>query len=243
MIRTLVMVAAILFAGAASAQQPGPMSAWPPGAGSSRSDAPTVSSRAIGLAPGTPTYRGRLNVQRRGATREEASAAMEKAIADFRAIGGVDLRNVRRDGTRTQMEPAQMQPSTPSNPLPAIPPRGQMVPVIVETASIEVEAKTRQAIFDWASQAPSPPSAAPNTPVYQQPPIITERTPDDDPAWALATRNALLAAERDARMAATAAGGELGRLVGMWVERLPYAVEGNAQVTVTAEYEIARPRR
>lgn len=249
MIRSLVMVAAILAAGTASAQQPAsnmptaPMSPWPPGAGSSRGDAATVSARAIGLASGAPTYRGRLTVQRRGATREEANAAMEKAIEDIRAIGGVDLRVIRRDGSRTQMEPAQMQPSTPSNPLPAIPGRGQMVPVFIETASFEVETRVRQAIFEWASRVPLPPSSGSTMPAFQPTPIVTERIPDDDPAWAQATRNGLLAAERDARNAATVAGGELGRLVGMWVDRQSFVMDGNAQITVTAEYEIARPRR
>jgi hypothetical protein len=53
----------------------------------------------------------------------------------------------------------------------------------------------------------------------------------------------LLGAERDARNAAAAAGGELGRLKGMWVDRQSFVTDGNAQVTVTAEYEINRPRR
>jgi hypothetical protein len=246
MIRSLVMIAAILAAGTASAQQPvsnAPMSPWPPGAGSNRGDAPTVSARAIGLAPGTPIYRGRINVQRRGATREEANAAAEKAMEDIRAIGGVDIRIVRRDGSRTAFEPVQMQPSTPSNPLPAIPPRGQTVQVFIETTSIEAEARTRQAIVEWAARVPPSPWSSPTMPAYQAPPVITERMPEDDPAWAQATRNGLLAAERDARNAATAAGGELGRLVGMWVDRQSFVMDGAAQVTVTAEYEIVRPRR
>jgi hypothetical protein len=243
MIRSLLMIAAVFAAGAASAQQPGnmPMSPWPAGAGANRGDTATVSARATGAAAGAPSFRGRLNVQRRGATREEAVAALDKVVDEIRSMGGVDVRSVRRDG-RIIMEPAQMQPSTPSNPLPAIPPRGQMVQAYMETAVVEVEAPTRKAIQDWAAKIPPQPSTN-QMQVYAAQPIITERLADDDPAWAQAARNGLLAAERDARNAAAAAGGELGRLVGMWTERLSYVVDGNAQVVVTAEYQINRPRR
>jgi Protein of unknown function (DUF541) len=243
MIRSLVMIAAILATGTAWAQQPGamPISPGPPGAGASRGDTATVSARAIGMAPGAPSFRGRINVQRRGATREEAVAALDKVVEEIRSMGGIDTRSVKRDG-RTVMEPPQMQPSTPANPLPAIPPRGQMVQAYMETATFEVEASTRKAIQDWAAKIPPQPVNN-QTQVYPVQSLITERLTDDDPAWAQATRNGLLAAERDARNAAAAAGGELGRLVGMWTERQGYVVDGNAQVTVTAEYQINRPRR
>ena len=254
MIRSLVMIAAILTAGTAAAQLPVtvdgpngmPMSPWPPGAGSGRGgDTATVSARATGAAVSSaPMYRGRLNVQRRGATREDAEAALEKVLTEARAIGGVELHTVRRDGSRTIMEPAQMQPSTPANPLPAIPQRGQMVQVHIDTATMEVESPVRRAILDWASRVPPPPQTNPNMPAFQPTPYITERIPDDDPAWAQATRNGLLAAERDARNAAAAAGGELGKLVGVWTERqAAYVVDGKALVMVTAEYQISRPRR
>jgi hypothetical protein len=244
MIRSLVMVAAIFAAGAASAQQPvgnAPMSPWPAGAGANRGDTATVSARATGTAAGMATYRGRLNVQRRGATREEAGATLDRIVEEIRGIGGVNVLSIRRDG-RIVMEPAQMLPSTPSNPLPAIPPRGQMVQAHMETATVEVEASTRKAIQDWAAKVPPQPATG-QSQTYLMQPIITERLAEDDPAWAQASRNGLLAAERDARNAAAAAGGELGRLVGMWTERQPYVVDGNAQVTVTAEYQINRPRR
>jgi hypothetical protein len=244
MIRSLVVIAAILGAGTASAQQPGgmPISPWPPGAGANRGDIATVSARATGLAPGAPSFRGRINVQRRGANRQEAVATLDKVVEDIRSMGGIDIRSIKRDG-RTVMEPPQMQPSTPANPLPAIPPRGQMVQAYMETATVEVEASTRKAVQDWAAKIPPQPANNNQTQVYPVQPLITERLTDDDPAWAQATRNALLAAERDARNAAAAAGGELGRLVGMWTERQAYVVDGNAQVVVTAEYQISRPRR
>jgi hypothetical protein len=244
MIRRLLMVAAILAAGTAGAQQPVgnmPMSPWPAGAGSNRGDTATVSARATGMAAGTPTFRGRINVQRRGATRDEAVAALDKVVEEIRPTAGLDIRSIRRDG-RIVMEPPQMQPSTPANPLPAIPPRGQMVQAYMETAMVEVEASTRKVIQDWAAKIPPPP-ASNNQQAYLVQPIISDRLADDDPAWTQATRNALLAAERDARNAAAAAGGELGKLVGMWTERQTYVVDGNAQVVVTAEYQINRPRR
>jgi hypothetical protein len=228
MIRSLVMVAAIFATGAASAQQPvgnAPVSPWPAGAGANRGDTATVSARATGTAAGTATYRGRL----------------DRVIEEIRGIGGVNLLSIRRDG-RIVMEPAQMQPSTPSNPLPAIPPRGQMVQAYMETATVEVEASTRKAIQDWAAKVPPQPATG-QSQTYLIQPIITERLAEDDPAWAQAARNGLLAAERDARNVAAAAGGELGRLVGIWTERQPYVVDGNAQVNVTAEYQINRPRR
>src|SRR5262245_38602047 len=113
MIRSLVIIAAILVSGTASAQAP--TSPWPAGAGFNREDGPTVSARATGTATGTALYRGRITVQRRGATREEAVAAMDKVVEEMKAIGGLEIRAMRRD-MRTMMEPAQMQPSTPSNP-------------------------------------------------------------------------------------------------------------------------------
>lgn len=240
MIRSLVIIAAFVVAGTAMAQAP--TSPWPAGAGVNREDGPTVSARATGTATGTALYRGRITVQRRGATRDDAAVAMDKAVEEMRAIGGVEIRSMRRD-IRTVMEPPQMQPSTPSNPLPAIPPRGQMVAAFMEVASVDVEAPTRKAIQDWSSKIPPMPAAGNQMQPYLPQASITERLAEDDPAWQQATRNGLLAAERNARDAATAAGGELGRLLGMWTERLNFVTDGVAQVTVTAEYQVVKPRR
>lgn len=222
MLRAIVAAAALLAVGTFSAHaQSGLttnqlMSPWPGGAGS-RDSSPTVSARAAGFATGTATYRARVMLERRGATRPEAEAAIDRAIAEVIAIGGVEVRLNRREVARIVTEPS----ATPA--------------FFVEQATIEVEARNRKAITDWTSKLPA------GIPVTAQTPVLTERMNDGDPAWDLAARNAMAAAERDARIAADASGGDLGRLVGVWVERVGVA-DGSAQVLVTAEYLIARRR-
>lgn len=249
MIRKLLFIAALAAAIPANAQvQVGapyqPSSAWPPGAGAGLDrDTPTVSARATGSALGASIYRGRVTLSRRNADKSAATSALDSLVEQVKVISGVDVRTLRREAPRTMLEPAQMQPSTPGNPLPAIPQRGQMNTVWMESVTIEVEAATRNAIYEWAAKIPpTPPMSTQQapTPVY---PIVTERLLETDPAWAQAARNAIAAAERDARLAAEASGGELGRLVGLWTERLGYVTDGQAQVSVTAEYQIAKPKR
>ncbi len=189
MVRTIAIVALILAAGAAAAHAQ-TASPWPGGA-RARDSSQSVSARAIGVATGTASYRGRVTLQRNGATRAEAEASIERAISEVVAIGGVEARN-------------------------------------------------RRAITDWAGKIQPSPSIQPQ--MVDTSPAIIERLSDADPAWELAARNALSAAERDARIAAEASGGELGRLVGVWTERLTNIVDGNAQVQATAEYLIGRRR-
>jgi hypothetical protein len=218
--------------------------AWPPGAGTGRTEGPTVSARGTGKAAGSPIYRGRVFLSRRDPDREKAVATLDALIEEIGAFGGVDIKLTRREPSRTMMEQPLVNPSyTPGQPLPAIPPRGQMTQVWMEQVSIEVEAPTRKAISDWAAKIPPTPPVNANQQPMMVYPNITERVDEDDPAWAQATRNALALAERDARIAAIAAGGELGRLTGVWTERLSFVQDGAVQVSVTAEYLIAKPRR
>jgi hypothetical protein len=253
---TFATILAVFFiatgaAGAASAQPSDLLygvnpqnTAWPPGAGTGRTEGPTVSARGTGKAAGVPIFRGRIFISRRDPDRDKAVAALDVLIDDIRAIGGVDVKLVRREPSRTMMEqPLVNSNYTPGQPLPTIPSRGQMTQVWMEQASIEVEAPTRKAISDWAAKIPPTPPANANQQPTMVYPNITERVDDNDPAWAQAMRNALALAERDARSAATAAGGELGRLTGVWTERLSFVQDGMLQVTVTAEYLIAKPRR
>jgi hypothetical protein len=220
MIRTIAIVATILTTGAAGAHAQ-TASPWPGGAGA-RDSSLSVSARAIGVATGTASYRGRVTLRRHGATRAEAEAAIERAISEVVAIGGVEVRSSRREIGRAVIE----EPQSP--------------PVFIEEATIEVEARNRKAITDWAGKIQPSPST--QSQMSDTSPAIIERLSDADPAWELAARNALAAAERDARIAAEASGGELGRLVGLWTERLANVVDGNAQVQVTAEYLIGRRR-
>jgi len=215
MIRTIAVAVAMLAAVAsASAQTPTQIAApWPGGAGA-RESSPSVSARAIGSATGNVTYRGRVTLERRGNTRDDAANAIERAIAEVIAIGGVEVRANRRDAASFSAT----------------------APAYVEQATIEVDARTRKAITDWAAKIPAAPANS-----GAQTPIIVERMADADPAWDLAMRNGMAAAERDARIAADASGGELGRLVGAWVERIGVS-DGSAQMQVTAEYLIARRR-
>jgi hypothetical protein len=222
MLRSILVAAALLATGTFSAHAQSGLTAnqlaspWPGGAGA-RDNNPTVSARAAGYATGTATYRARVTLERRGATRAEAESAIDRAIAETIAIGGVEIRLNRKEVASILGEPSD----APAN--------------FVEQATIEVEARNRKAITDWTSKLSA------GSPATTQTPVLTERMNDGDPAWDLATRNAMAAAERDARIAADASGGDLGRLVGVWVERVG-VFDGAAHVLVTAEYLIARRR-
>jgi hypothetical protein len=211
MIRSIAVAVAMFAAVASANAQTG--APWPGGAGA-RDSSPSVSARAIGYAVGNVTYRGRITLERRGSTRDDAANAIERAVSEVIAIGGVEVRINRREASSFSTT----------------------APAYVEQATIEVDARTRKAITDWAARIPAVPANS-----GPQAPIITERMGDADPAWDLAMRNGMSAAERDARIAADASGGELGRLVGVWAERLG-VLDGAAQIQVTAEYLIGRRR-
>lgn len=214
MVAAALIAAATASANAQSGLSPAQLSSpWPGGAGA-RDSSPTVSARASGFATGTATYRVRVTLERRGATRAEAESGIERAVADAIAIGGVEVRLNRREGGRLVDESD-----------------GQYS----EQATIEVEGRTRKAVTDWTSKL-----SGGSLPVSMTP-VFSERMSDNDPAWDLAARNAMAAAERDARIAAEASGGDLGRLVGVWVERIG-VFDGAAHVLITAEYQIGRRR-
>ena len=222
MLRSTIVAAALFAVGAVSAHAQSGLttsqlaSPWPGGAGA-RDSSPTVSARAAGFATGTASYRTRVTLERRGVTRADAETAIDRAIAEVIAIGGVEVRLNRREVATIAAE------------------RSDAPGRFAEQATIEVEARTRKAITDWTSKLPA------GSPATAQTPVLFEQMNDGDPAWDLAARNAMAAAERDARIAADASGGQLGRLVGVWVERVG-VLDGAAHVLVTVEYVIARRR-